>query len=117
MDFGYYHGSYYPGHETLGPYADHRAFDQYPYYPTCQPTPLDPTPMLSTQYMTVWDVRNSQRQTPTSPLAVPLIDPMSPRASDDGVQLVSAQYTGFYPVQPRAQPQVSLSCIHLGDVA
>lgn len=104
MNSKHYRGSYNPDYGTLSfppSYPDHRTFGRHPTY---QNTPSDSTATPPTQLGYVWDVRNSLRQTPAQLPMVPFIDPMSPGELESDCSLVSAQPTGFYPIQS----QVSL---------
>jgi len=108
MDSGYYRGSYNPRYKILdfpASYTDHGASSQDPYSPTYQTTPPDPTAVPPTQPGYVWNIRNSLGQALASPPMIPLVDPMSPRASEGGCLFVSTQPMGSYP----AQLQVSLA--------
>lgn len=110
MDSRHHHESYYPSSSDLDPtgsYVDHRPFDQYPYGPTYQTAPPDPTTIPPTQYATSWDIRDDLHQTPATPSTSSSLDPTSPLGSEGDYSLVrvSAQPMGIYP----AQPQVSSS--------
>jgi len=102
MGSRYYRQSYHPVHGNPGfpeSHIDHPPFDRYPTVPTHQTTLPDPTVMQPTRYATVWDIRDSLRQTPAIIPMIPPADPVSPRASEGGYSLGSVQPIRIHTVQ------------------
>lgn len=103
----HYHGSYYPSYGdlgSLGPPVNYRTSDRHPANPTYQAGPPDLTPMLPTQYRTVWDIRDSLHQTSGTSSMIPSTDPISLYAPEGGYSVINDQSTGIYLTQPQVSP-------------
>lgn len=101
----YYHpGRGKPDHTR--PYFNYRSFDRHPYHPLYQTIPgIDPTAILLTQHLTVWDIPGPRCQPSITLPTVPYVLPAPSPSTEYGCSHIGVTPTDLYPVLP----QVSLS--------